>query len=83
GETAAAVWADAGNGDFTLATGSVAFDNGLTLSDLSPDIAGVSRPQGSAYDIGPFETPAGGASSPVGGVAIPIIMHHRKMMGVS
>src|SRR6266480_3437096 len=41
--------------DFRLQAGSPAIDAGVTLSYVSSDLLGVSRPQGAAYDIGAFE----------------------------
>lgn len=42
--------------DFTLQSGSPAIDAGVTLgTPYNVDILGISRPQGSAYDIGAFE----------------------------
>lgn len=41
--------------DFRLLAGSPAIDAGLTLSYVTNDFLGTSRPQGAAYDIGAFE----------------------------
>jgi len=42
--------------DFRPAKGSPVIDRGANLGDLVPtDMRGVRRPQGSGYDIGPFE----------------------------
>src|SRR2546429_5614567 len=41
--------------DFRLQAGSPAIDAGVTLSYVSSDVLGVSRPQGAADDIGAFE----------------------------
>lgn len=35
--------------------GSPAFDRGEALADVKTDIAGITRPQGAAYDIGAYE----------------------------
>ena len=48
-------FADAANGDFTLLFGSPAIDAGQTVAAVAGDIAGNSRPQGAAYDIGAYE----------------------------
>jgi hypothetical protein len=48
--------------DFTIQSGSPAKDAGTTISFITRDFLGVSRPQGSSYDIGAFEFDAG--SSP-------------------
>ena len=42
-------------GDFHLLSGSTAIDAGVTLSISSTDKDGISRPQGSNYDIGAYE----------------------------
>jgi hypothetical protein len=41
--------------NFTLQAGSPAIDTGATLSLVATDKAGISRPQGAAYDIGAHE----------------------------
>lgn len=38
-----------------LLAGSPAIDNGVTVSDLTTDARGVTRPQGAAYDSGAYE----------------------------
>jgi parallel beta-helix repeat protein len=42
-------------GDFSLQPASPAIDAGATLTEVTHDFNGVSRPQGSAYDIGAYE----------------------------
>ncbi len=42
---------------FQLLVGSPAIEAGVTLSYVTNDFLGVSRPQGAAYDIGAFEFP--------------------------
>ena len=42
-------------GDFHLQSASALIDKGTTLSQVANDYDGVTRPQGSAYDIGAFE----------------------------
>lgn len=49
------MFVDPANGDFRLRPGSPAIDAGATLSHVDTDIRGVSRPQGSAFDIGCYE----------------------------
>jgi hypothetical protein len=44
-----------GSGDLHLASGSSAINAGTTLSEVTTDHDGVSRPQGTAYDIGAYE----------------------------
>lgn len=49
-----------------LKTGSALIDKGTTVSEITSDIAGITRPQGSAYDIGAYEytsTPGTGISN--------------------
>ncbi|MDD3648194.1 MAG: choice-of-anchor Q domain-containing protein, partial [Candidatus Dojkabacteria bacterium] len=41
--------------DFRLQPSSPAIDAGATLSEVTDDIIGIPRPQGSAYDIGAYE----------------------------
>lgn len=49
------VFSDAGNNDFSLAKTSIALNAGKTISAITSDINGISRPQGDAYDIGAIE----------------------------
>jgi len=46
---------DATNSDFRLAANSALINSGTTLSEVTTDILGISRPQGSGYDIGAYE----------------------------
>ncbi|HXI66078.1 MAG TPA: right-handed parallel beta-helix repeat-containing protein, partial [Gemmatimonadales bacterium] len=46
---------DVGLFNFALQAGSPAIDAGVTLSYVTNDFLGASRPQGAAYDIGAFE----------------------------
>jgi hypothetical protein len=48
-----------------LTSGSPAIDAGLTISDVTNDYAGTSRPQGSAYDIGALEFAGGTSAKPL------------------
>lgn len=48
--------------DFHLQAGSPAIDAGLTITGLTADFGGISRPQGSAYDVGAMEYFAGGST---------------------
>lgn len=64
---------NANGGDFTLQAGSPARNAGTTVSQVTTDIAGTSRPQpaGGAYDIGAYEyLEGGGGPGPVSGNAI-------------
>ncbi|MDH3770391.1 MAG: hypothetical protein OET79_05335 [Nitrospirota bacterium] len=53
------------NGDFHLQAGSPAIDIGITISGITTDHDGNSRPQGSTFDIGAYEFPScsGGGGS--------------------
>lgn len=46
---------NAGTGDFHLQLGSLSIDTGFTVSAVTTDFDGVTRPQGSAYDVGAYE----------------------------
>ena len=52
------------NSSFQPSSISPAVDAGMTLSGVPDDIAGTSRPQGAAWDIGAFELPAGAPPPP-------------------
>ena len=55
-EAAGTTFTNAGSGDFTLKAGSLAIDNGTSLSStFTTDIIGTARPQGGAWDIGAYE----------------------------
>ena len=60
------IFLDPGNLDFRLKGGSPAIDNGTDLSEyFTTDIEGISRPQGSGWDIGAYEyTPNGTCNHP-------------------
>ncbi|MDD3647768.1 MAG: choice-of-anchor Q domain-containing protein [Candidatus Dojkabacteria bacterium] len=49
------LFVDPDSNDFRLQAGSPAIDAGATLSEVTDDIIGIPRPQGSAYDIGAYE----------------------------
>lgn len=57
---------DAAQGNFRLADGSPAIDQGVALGDVRADLDGVPRPQGAAWDVGAYERPLGGY--PDGGI---------------
>jgi hypothetical protein len=48
-------FAGSASGDFTLTAQSSCVDSGNTLTFVSEDFTGLSRPQGLAYDRGAFE----------------------------
>jgi hypothetical protein len=49
------LFTNAGSADFTLLSTSTAINAGTTISGVTNDFAGVSRPQSSAYDMGAYE----------------------------
>jgi parallel beta-helix repeat protein len=49
-------FADAAAGDFRLSEGSPAIDNALAIESVKKDFDGNRRPQGTAVDIGAFES---------------------------
>src|SRR5205085_12320647 len=51
----AASFVDSTSDAYQLALGSPAIDTGVTLAQVTTDIAGTSRPQGVAYDVGAYE----------------------------
>lgn len=53
--TPAALFVDPANNNYHLKSGSPAANAGTTLTDVTNDLDGESRPQGSAYDIGCYE----------------------------
>lgn len=59
--------ANPGGGDIRLLSGSPAIDKGRTISGLTKDFEGTSRPQGSAYDIGADEFGTGSVPSTLPG----------------
>ncbi len=54
---------NAAAGNFQLQPGSPAIDAGTTISAITDDIRLVARPQGAAYDIGPYEGTSTNATS--------------------
>lgn len=51
----ASAFVNASSHNYQLADGSPALDRGVTISSVSEDRQGTTRPQGSGYDIGAFE----------------------------
>ncbi len=49
------VFVNASTHDFHLTSTSPAIDKGVTISGLATDLDGVTRPQGSTFDIGAYE----------------------------
>ena len=47
--------------NYLLAAGSAAIDTGTTIPEVTTDRLGVTRPQGTAYDVGAYERTAGGS----------------------
>jgi MYXO-CTERM domain-containing protein len=71
----AELFADPGAGDLALRAGSPAIDRGVVDGAPADDVAGTSRPQGAAIDIGAYEhcdgacatgAPGGGSGSSTG-----------------
>jgi hypothetical protein len=58
--------------DYHLAAGSPALNAGVTLGTFNTDADGVTRPQGSAWDIGAYEGSGGGVEPPPTPSPIPI-----------
>jgi len=68
------LFVNAGSANFALQAGSQAIDFGTTLPEVTTDIIGTSRPQGTAYDIGAYEFVGGGTpdtTPPTGAVVSP------------
>jgi len=53
--TAATEFVNAASNDYHLKTGAKSIDHGTTLTEVTTDKDGNSRPQGSAYDVGCYE----------------------------
>lgn len=53
--TPSSLFVDPANNDFHLKAGSAAIDAGTSLTGITADLEGVSRPQGNAFDIGCYE----------------------------
>jgi parallel beta-helix repeat protein len=49
------LFVNAGGSDFHLQLSSLAINQGVTVTEVTNDFEGVSRPQGGAYDIGAYE----------------------------
>ena len=49
------LFVNVGASNFHLQASSPAINTGITISQVTTDFDGLSRPQGSAYDIGAFE----------------------------
>ncbi|MHC4712317.1 MAG: putative Ig domain-containing protein [Planctomycetota bacterium] len=69
--TPSSLFTDAGNDDYTLKSGSPAIDAGTTLNDITDDIDGLGRPQGSYYDIGCYEYESGYADLEITTTSLP------------
>ncbi|HEX8926484.1 MAG TPA: choice-of-anchor D domain-containing protein [Terriglobales bacterium] len=60
------LFVSASNGNFHLQSGSPAIDAGTTVQ-LASDFDGVLRPQGTAYDLGAYESISNGSASTAAG----------------
>lgn len=58
------MFTNAAGGDFTLTSGSIARDTGTTISAFSTDYLQVTRPVGSAWDVGAYEFVSGADTTP-------------------
>jgi len=56
--TPAALFVDVAGNDYHLSATSPARDAGATIANVTDDLEGAPRPQGSAFDIGAYEFPA-------------------------
>ncbi len=65
--TANPLFVNAGGKNFHLQSGSPAIDTGLTISGIGTDFDGISRPQGSNFDIGAYEFQGGSGGGGSGG----------------
>ncbi|MCJ7756403.1 MAG: hypothetical protein MUP13_17720, partial [Thermoanaerobaculales bacterium] len=54
-QTGNPLFADAAGADYHILAGSPAIDSGCSVHAPSDDFDGVTRPQGSGFDIGAFE----------------------------
>lgn len=70
-ETAATTFVTPGT-NFTIKAGSAALDSGTTLpSPYATDLLNITRPQGSAFDLGALELIGAGAPTPIVAIAQP------------
>ncbi len=53
--TTSALFVDPVNNDYHLKSGSPAINAGITVPEVTDDLEGIVRPQGSAYDLGAYE----------------------------
>jgi len=54
--TKGALFVDPNNSNYHLAVGSPAINAGTTVTEVTDDLEGNTRPQGGAYDVGCYET---------------------------
>lgn len=57
--TASNLFVSSSSADYRLKAGSPAIDAGITIADVTADIVGTGRPQGSGYDLGCYEFSSG------------------------
>jgi len=65
------LFVDAVNGNLNISSNSPAIDRGYTVPSFSDDLLSMSRPQGSAWDIGAYEYTGTPASTPTPTPAVP------------
>lgn len=58
------LFVDVDSSNYHLSSKSPAIDAGLTLTAVASDYDGITRPQGSAYDIGAYESEAAATPTP-------------------
>jgi hypothetical protein len=63
--SAAAIWQNAPAGNFHLTTDSPALQVGTPLDAFTTDMEGTLRPQGQAWDLGPYQASGGTPRPPV------------------
>ena len=61
----ASAFVNAASHDYQLSTTSLAVDRGVTITEVPTDRLGISRPQGTAYDVGAYERAARRPSPPL------------------
>jgi len=71
----APTFVNASTQDFHLQSGSLGIDQGTTLSSITVDYDGTTRPQGTAYDMGAFEYGSGTVTRPSPPTNLSAVVH--------